>query len=668
MSNLHALATAAGLQIDWEDALGEPQRVADEDLALVLNALGFPATDERAIADSRRRLAEDGGGTGGFISADVGRPVDLPLSFGAAGLGELILENGSRRDVRIEQSGAGLSLPPIDTPGYHHLHVNGREIALAIAPSHCFRVEDAASGRKIWGPAVQIPALRDERRQAYGDFGTLAHAAKAFAARGADAIAISPVHALFPADASRYSPYAPSSRLFLNVLYADPALIGEPLLPESGAELIEWETMIPRRLEQMLAIYQRTSGQVRDAVAAFRREQGSDLEAHATFDALHAHFFSSGATGWQDWPAQFHDPSGHAVREFAAGNAEQIGFYAFLQWLAKKGLDAAQEIAVDSGMAVGLIADLAVGMDPGGSHVWSRPQDVLSGLTIGAPPDLLGPDGQNWGITGFSPHALQRTGFEGYIATLRAALGSAGGIRIDHALGLRRLWVVPEGAPASRGAYLTFPMEDMLRILALESQRSKAIVIGEDLGTVPEGLRPAMDERAMLGMRVLWFERDKEGSFVPPSSWPGDAAAMTGTHDLPTVAGWWSGRDIDWTWKLGRTSRAVDEAADRANRAEEREILWKAFEEAGLVDGPQPEPEDTAAVIDAGVAYVGRTPSILAILPMEDIVGLEEQPNLPGTIDEHPNWRRRMPGETDALLNDSPVAARIDLLNKARRS
>lgn len=668
MNNLHALANAAGLQIDWQDALGNPQRVSDEDLALVLNALGFPADNERAVADSRRKLAEDVGETGGFVSAEIGRPINLPSSSAAPGLGELILENGTRRDVWIEQGGAGLSLSPIDATGYHLLHFGGREIALAIAPQHCFRVEDAASGRKIWGPAVQIPALRDDRPQAYGDFGTLAQAAKSFAARGADAIAISPVHALFPADATRYSPYAPSSRLFLNVLYADPALIGEPLPPENGAELIDWETMIPRRLEQMLAIYRRTSGQAREAVADFRCAQGRDLEAHATFDALHAHFFSSGASGWQDWPTQFHDPAGRAVGEFAAGHAEQIGFYAFLQWLAKKGLDAAQKAAVDNGMAIGLIADLAVGMDPGGSHVWSRPQDVLSGLTIGAPPDLLGPDGQNWGITGFSPHALRKTGFEGYIATLRAALGSAGGIRIDHALGLRRLWVVPEGAPASQGAYLTFPMEDMLRILALESQRSKAIVIGEDLGTVPEGLRPAMDERAMLGMRVLWFERDDEGTFVPPSSWSRDAAAMTGTHDLPTVAGWWSGRDIDWTWKLGRTSRAVDESADRASRAEEREVLWKAFDEAGLVDGSQPEPDDTAAIVDAGVTYVGSTPSVLAILPMEDIVGLDEQPNLPGTIDEHPNWRRRMPGETEALLNDFPVAARIDLLNKARRS
>ncbi|MGK2910860.1 MAG: 4-alpha-glucanotransferase [Sphingobium sp.] len=668
MSNLHRLAQAAGLQIDWTDALGEPQRVSDDALVTILEALGSSAQSESAIADSLERIEAEKRTIPGFLSGGAGRALELPNVCGPVRKAELILEDGSRRDVDIETSDQRSIVPAIDIPGYHRLILNDREISLAIAPERCFRVDDAAPGRRIWGPSVQIPALRDDRDQLYGDFGTLTDSARAFAARGANAMAISPVHALFPADPGRYSPYAPSSRQFLNVLYADPGLIGEPLPPQSSGPLIDWQDAIPKRMTLLYDIFQRSGDRVRDALETYRQGQGADLERHATFDALHAHFYASGARCWQDWPAAFHDPDSPAVAEFSAAYAEQVEFYAFLQWLAKMGLDAAQTAAIDAGMAIGLIADLAVGIDPGGSHAWSRRDDLLTGLTVGAPPDLLGPDGQNWGITGFSPYALRRTGFAAFIATLRSALEHAGGIRIDHALGLRRLWVVPDGASASEGGYLTFPMQDMLRLIALESQRARAIVIGEDLGTVPEGLRPAMDARSILGMRVLWFERDEQGGFLPPEKWAADAAAMTGTHDLPTIAGWWRGRDIDWTWQLGRTSRAADEAEDRGDRADDRAVLWQAFTDAGIVDMPQPGPEDAAAVVDAGIAYVGSTPSSLAILPMEDVLGLEEQPNLPGTIDEHPNWRRRMPGETNALLDQPDVAARLNLLNKVRNA
>ena len=238
------------------------------------------------------------------------------------------------------------------------------------------------------------------------------------------------------------------------------------------------------------------------------------------------------------------------------------------------------------------------------------------------------------------------------------------GLRIDHAFGLRRLWVVPDGGSAAEGAYLDMPFADLMRIIAIESHRAQAVVIGEDLGTMPDGFRAVMDARAMLGMRVLWFERDADGAFVRPDRWSRDAVAMTGTHDLPTIAGWWRGRDIDWTWRLGRSAEAADEAADRANRARDRSRLWTALG----ADGPEPAPEDPAAVIDAAIAHVARTPCALAIIPFEDLLGLVEQPNLPGTTDEHPNWRRRMPDTVDVLLRHPDTARRVALLNTARPS
>ncbi|PWW03573.1 4-alpha-glucanotransferase [Hoeflea marina] len=667
MTALHQLARAAGLQIDWQDATGLAQRVGDEALRKVLAALGLPAESDADIARSRRQLRaaemEDR-----FVSADTGGPVLLPASFGEAGEAVLVLESGETMPARLRRDRRGLTMSPIDVPGYHRLRQGGREIRLAVAPSRCFSVADAAPGRRLWGLAVQVPALRGERRLDFGDFGTLADSAASFAAFGADALAISPTHALFPADPGRFSPYAPSSRSFLNILFGDPSLIGHPVSQSAATgDLIDWSAAIPERLALLRAAFAACGEGVRDAVAAYRRRSGAALESHAVFDALHARFFARGASGWQQWPAEFHDPAGAAVSEFAASHADEVDFFVFGQWLAKISLDAAQKAATGAGMAIGLVSDLAVGMDPGGSHAWSRRDELLTGVSVGAPPDILGPDGQNWGITGFSPQALRRTGFDPFIATLRAGLDHAGGIRIDHALGLSRLWVVPQGEAPGEGAYLTYPLEDMLRILAIESNRARAIVIGEDLGTVPEGLRERLEAREMLGMRVLWFERDEDGGFTPPGNWSRQAAAMTGTHDLPTVAGWWRERDIDWTWRLQRSSRAEDEAADRAARSRDRTLLWRSFLEAGTATGPEPAPAETDAFTEAALAHVGATACDLAIIPMEDLLGLVEQPNLPGTIDEHPNWRRRMPDRTATLLAEPKVAARIARLAGTRQ-
>lgn len=661
MTPLHRLADAVGVLVDWEDATGRAQRVADEAVRRVLGAVGYPAEDDRQIASSLARRAEEQAECS-FLSADLGGRLTLPHHAAQA---ELELEGGAAIPLTLSPGTDHALLPAEVPPGYHRLHIGGRTMDLAVAPRRCFTPRDAAPGRKLWGGAVQVPSLRGERPTAFGDFGALATAARAFAAAGADTLAISPTHALFPADASRYSPYAPSSRSFLNILFGDPALVGHPAPETAGGDLIAWHHAIPDRLAALRSAFAQRNDSVHSAVAAFRAEGGVSLERHALYDALHAHFFPEGARGWQDWPAAYHDPASPEVAAFARAYPEDVDFYVFGQWLARNSLHAAQATARDAGMAIGLIADLAVGMDGGGSHGWSRRDELLTGVSIGAPPDLLGPDGQSWGITSFSPTALQRTGFQGFIATLRASLGQAGGIRIDHALGLRRLWLVPDGASSAEGAYLTMPLDDMLRIIAIESQRARAIVIGEDLGTVPEGLRPRLEERALLGMRVLWFERDEDGAFVPPAEWDARAVAMTGTHDLPTVAGWWRGRDIEWNRDLGRGGPA-DKA--EAERASDRRKLWQVFETSGSTTAPQPRIETPSPVVDAALVHVASSACPLAILPVEDLIGAVEQPNLPGTIDEHPNWRRRLPAATDALLSDADVTARTEAINLARQS
>jgi 4-alpha-glucanotransferase len=316
-------------------------------------------------------------------------------------------------------------------------------------------------------------------------------------------------------------------------------------------------------------------------------------------------------------------------------------------------------------MRIGLISDLAVGMDPGGSHAWSRQNDILAGLSIGAPPDLFNPRGQDWGLTTFSPRALVTGGFAPFLATVRAALRHTGGVRIDHAMSLARLWLLPEGAEPADGAYLTYPLTDLLRLLALESQRHQAIVIGEDLGTVPEGFRETLETAGLHGMRVLWFERN-EHRFVKPETWDGSAVAMTSTHDLPTTAGWWHGTDIATRAACGRLGNDVREEDVANERAADRHALWEAFIESGVASGEAPSPADTQPVVDAALQFVARTSSPLCLTPIEDVLGQEEQPNLPGTTDQHPNWRRRLKPEAAVLLNEPHAAARVQTLATAR--
>lgn len=620
---IHARAAAAGLQRDWEDASSRPQRVDDAVLEAILARLDTSAPEQP------------------FLSGEAGQPVDFSALLtlnGTDETGELILEDGTSLPIPLDRPLI------IDAIGYHQLHHAGRTSTLAIAPPRC----PHPTGRS-WGAAVQIPSLRSPDNTAYGDLATLARSAAALGRAGAQALAISPTHALFPGDPTRFSPYSPSTRLFHNVLLADPALIGAPPTSAAAPDLIDWPEAARERLLHLRTAFDRAPETVRTTVAAFRAECGEALERHARFDALHA---NTGIGNWRDWPAEYRDPAGDAVHRFAAAHAEDVAFYAFLQWLTDLSLAEAQRSARQH-MNIGLIADLAVGMCPGGSHGWSRRDELLTGLTIGAPPDPLGPDGQSWGITALDPFALARTGFRGFIETIRAALAHAGGIRIDHALGLDRLWVIPEGASASDGAYLTMPGPHLKRIVAIEAHRANAIVIAEDLGTVPPGFRDDLAARGMLGMRVLPFERDRTGAFTRPAGWDAEAVAMTGTHDTPTLAGWWTGRDIAWR----RSFASVSDDADDI-RADERKSLWAA------VGGPGDPPADPP--LDPILDAVADAPAPLLIVPMEDLAGLAEAPNIPGTVDEHPNWRRRMPASTEALLADPIIGRRTAMLTEKR--
>ena len=616
------LARKSGLEIQWRDVQGREHTVPLDTLRIVLAAIGVPAGSEAQIAESSAKLDDDARALPPLITAWAGETIS---------------------------SRTGVITAP-EQGGYHQIDVDGEERILAVAPQRCFTLADITD-RRFAGLGVQLYSLRGGHTAGFGDYAALSQFARKAAAHGIDAIAVSPTHALFPNRPRHISPYSPSSRVFLNPLYADSCLFGGPVAADDGKEgLIDWQQAGSTKFGALKAAWEqfrREHGL--EQFRAFCTEGGERLRRHAIFDVLEGYFRARNIVDWRAWPALYRDATSPAVAEFAREHQDEVEYYLFLQFLTSKSVSAAQAAARHAGMAIGLIADLATGMDPSGSDAWSGPENVLIGLEIGAPPDLINNVGQGWGLTALSPTGLQHDGFASFIAMVRANMAHAGGVRIDHAMGLMRLWVIPEGARPTEGVYLRYPMDDLLRLIALESYRNRCIVVGEDLGTVPHGFREHLSQRGISGMQVLWFERDWDG-FLPPQRWRGDALAMTTTHDLPTVAGWWRGRDIVWRTELAPGVSKSDPATEWRARENDRVTLWNALRNAGTAEGAQPSHEQPDKVVTAALGYVGKTPARLAIAAVEDMLTLTEQPNLPGTIDEHPNWRRRLPpGDSFAL-------------------
>jgi 4-alpha-glucanotransferase len=684
---LRALAVAAGLAPRWTDNDNVERDVGPDILRATLLALGYATSSNDDLRESRARIAAEQHGPPHLATVDLGRETLLRNLRSREKYARIEFEQGGARDIAVIDDSDGLRIPALDRIGYHRLLVDGGEIILAVAPSSARTLAEAGDGRRMFGLAAQVYGLRTQGDDGAGHFGAVAECAAAAARRGADALALSPAHALFLADEHHFTPYSPSSRLFLNALYADPALVfGAERVAHvasslraarhDGSEsLVDWPRVSQGRKLILHALYDsfrahdlsHATALAKDFLA-FRREGGDALQAHATFEALHAREFGRDFTKWhwRDWPLHLRDARSPAVADFARENAEDVEFHVFAQWLADRSMARAQGRAIAAGMRIGLVSDLAVGMNAGGSHAWSRPEDLLLGLSIGAPPDMLAPLGQNWGLTTFSLRALSAAGYAPFIATLRAALRNAGGVRIDHILGLVRLWLVPEGAAATDGVYLSYPLDDLLALIRLESHRHRAIVIGEDLGTVPHGLREKLGRSGVAGLRVLQFERDSH-RFNPPEWYPPAAVAMPSTHDTATIAGWWRGADILAREAADQLPAGRSRETCETERAREKTMAWQAFADAGITGGaPQPAAGNASPVVDAAIAFVAKTPTLLVVLPLEDALGLVEQPNLPGTTTEHPNWKRRYPGKADAFFEAPEVAERLAVL-AARR-
>ncbi|RVU14864.1 malto-oligosyltrehalose synthase [Methylobacterium oryzihabitans] len=679
------LADLAGIADRYTDAFGKGVETPLAVRAGVLAAMGLPSgSDDEARASLERVRALRHGLVPPLLPAEARRVLRVPVRVegGSAGLlnWRLVDERGSARDGRVTvtpgDDTVAIELPPL-TPGYHRLVVtlgDRRADAMVIAaPQRCWRPRAFADeGASDWGLAAQLYGLRSERNLGIGTYADAGQAAADAGARGASFLGLSPVHALFPTDRQKVSPYSPSSRLFLETLYIDPSEIpgfrnsaAARLLEEARprierlreASLVDhagvWEVLRPV-LDALWQESRARAGQDPDFLA-FRASGGENLEAHAVFEALSEHFAASGAHWLGDWPEEYRRNGTAAVRDFAGTHEERVAFHVWLQFVADTQLAGAASRALGAGMRLGLYRDLAVGADRGGSELWSHPERFVPGLSIGAPPDLLAPNGQDWGLPPFDPLELERNGLAAFRALVQANMRHAGAIRIDHAFQLARLFLIPTGEGARAGAYVAMPFEAMLAVLRLESHRAKCLVIAEDLGTAPEGFSDALMQAGILSYRILSFEREGEGRFKPPSAYPRDALCAVTTHDLPTFVGWWRGVDTDLRQSLGLYDAERAEG-ERGERVHERWRLAEALAQQGLLTAPEP-PEQPP--FEAAARFLARAPSVLTAVQYEDVLGEMSQANMPGTIDGYPNWRRKLDRDLDAIAEPGGPLAKL---------
>ncbi|WP_316975822.1 4-alpha-glucanotransferase [Shumkonia mesophila] len=699
---LARLAEAVGIGPTYRDITGRVHSVAAGPLSALLAGLGRPAADEaaaeavlralearwaeRALDPVRVVVAGEGAvAVDALFAAAAGNVrLDWRLEFedgggraGSAHPGELA---GGRTEgpndepllaVRLDL-GAGLPL------GYHRLCLDGPAVAgrkgctqtLIVAPARCHLPAAWEAGGRAWGMAVEPYALRSAGDWGIGDFTALADLARAAGGLGAGAVGVTPLNALFPARPTHDSPYYGSNRGFLNALFIDveavPDWADDPAARQRFAgpafartrdalarlELIDYEGVASLKFDALRTLF--AGFRVRhleggsERGAAFRdfaRRGGGELAAHAAFDAL------SAALGpdWRSWPADCRRPDGAGVAAFCTTEPEAVDFFLYLQWEADRQLAAAAEAGRQAGLTIGLYRDIALGASPDGAEAWIHQDSLVFGAEIGAPPDAFNPDGQGWGLPPFDPHALGEAAYAPFIALLRANMRHAGAVRIDHVMGLARQFWIPAGGSPAEGAYMRFPLEDLLGIVALESRRHGCVVIGEDLGTVPDGFRERLAQAGILSYRLLYFERG-DGGFTPPAHYPQLALAAVATHDLPPLPGYWSGHDIETRARLGLLASSGAERAAKRERVEDRTALADALHaHGGLPEGGHPSPDDIAL---SAYRFLARTPAHLLMVRPEDVLGLVEQTNLPGTRDEHPNWKRRLPLTVEALMAD----------------
>ena len=701
MSALDHLAYLAGIEPHYWDIWGNYYEISEETKRVILEALGIPAADDTAV-DAGIAEIEQRPWTRivpPVIVLHEGDELHVPFSVPADSLetertARVVEENGTAHELRFvpahlpsegvrnvggrdtDRRWMQVTVPlPL---GYHDLVVEGSEVEplrIVIAPHACHLPTRLAEGGKLWGITTHLYTLRSDRNWGIGDFTDLADLVDVAAEAGAAAIGLNPLHALFAVHPEEASPYSPNSRVFLNPLFINVEAVPDFAECQEAQELVsklQGELKAVRRSDvikyravmalkrQVLEILHdwfranhTKDGDARAAdFAEFRAQGGERLHRFTLFEALNEKFDPK---PWPKWPAGYRSPDTKKIGEFATENRQRLEYHEYLQWQADRQLAAAKQKAEDAGLAIGLYQDLAIGADPKGADAWSDQEAVTQAGHVGAPPDPFNMLGQDWGMPPLHPVRLRDAAYEPFVAILRANMRHAGALRIDHAMGLKHLFWIPIGSPPADGAYVEYPFEDLLGILALESHRNHCLVIGEDLGTVPEGFRERMAEMNVLSYRVLYFEKMGD-RFKGPGEYPPLALACVATHDLPTLKGFWDGSDLALKRKLKLYPSKDAEAGDADNRAADRSQLLHALNWEGLLpDGINPdEPDSVPMTADLAAAvhgFLSRSPANLLMVQVDDLTEETDQINLPGTVHERPNWRRRLSKPVSKLVS-----------------
>ncbi|MGK3203817.1 4-alpha-glucanotransferase [Amycolatopsis sp. MEPSY49] len=637
-SALHQLADRHGVATRYENADQEWVEVEDDVVVAVLGQFGVDASSDAAIAEALAARAPDELPPTIVLKEGTGRP--LP------GDAEVILEDGTHRPVH--------GALPDDLPlGWHRVVTDGQDVVLAVVPAKLPDVPPA------WGWMLQLYALHSTGSWGIGDYADLAtFAARSASELDAGVLLVNPVQAFSPAHPVERSPYSPASRRFANPIYlrvtatetferADAATreAVESLVPDRDGELIDYdkvwtakraalELLWPHRVEEL--------------------PEDQDLLDFALFCAL----AEQHGADWRDWPEALRDPAGPEVEKAREELKERVGFHAWLQHLCRTQLETARKRAREAGMTVGIVHDLPVGVHPGGADTWAVRDVFAADVRVGAPPDAFNQQGQDWNLPPWRPDRLAAAGYAPFRDVIRGVLRYADGIRVDHIAGLWRLWWIPPGEPAHRGTYVHYDAEAMVGVLALEAHQAGAVVVGEDLGTVEETVTETMHERGMLSSAVLWFERDWDAPgkpFTRPDTWDPEAMASISTHDLPTVAGWLAGEHVRVRAELGLLDRGVE--AEEEAAAAERQALRELLAREGI-------PDDDMVV--ALHSLLARAASRLVLTSPADVAGQVRQPNLPGTVDQYPNWRIPLPVSVDGFFTAKGVRAAVAPLAAAR--
>ncbi|MDG2722831.1 4-alpha-glucanotransferase, partial [Vibrio parahaemolyticus] len=597
------------------------------------------------------------------------------------------------RDERAEGGPLVFALPKNLAWGYHKLIISRKrrktpyEMSLIITPKACFKQEDLNQHKKLWGPSIQLYTLRTQHNWGIGDFGDLKQLVSDIASRGGDFIGLNPIHSLFPANPEGASPYSPSSRRWLNIMYIDVSSVPEFALSAEAQQRVgsaefqqrlqkardsHWVnytevsqlkmSVLPLLFSEFKARHLDKNTDRARAFLDFVEKGGESLLHQAAFDALHAdlHAEDSGVWGWPVFPEKYRTFDAVGTQKYIKDNQDRVHLYMYLQWIADDQIKEAQALAEEKGMAVGLYRDLAVGVADSGSETWADEGNLVLDASIGAPPDILGPLGQNWGLPPLNPQVLEATGYDAYIKLLRANMKHCGALRIDHVLGLLRLWWIPKGEKATEGAYLYYPVEDMLAILALESHRHQCSVIGEDLGTVPDEIVDILRDAGVHSYKVFFFETSKEdGGFISPKHYAEQSMAALCTHDMPTLRGFWHCDDLKMGREIGLYPDEKQLEGLFADRLKCKQgildsVRWHGYLPEGIGHDAQFVPMDSY-LSEALQLHVAAGDSALLSVQLEDWLEMDQPVNIPGTVDEYPNWRRKLSMNLDEIFSREDV-------------